>query len=101
MVYVRHTRKGRECWPLANILLAHICWSTNPSTGLRYEKEDLHRGPWAGDRFDVCLLSTLQEEMTKGVAKASEDGVDPEKTWVDVTQQVNDHMDEIWACEDE
>lgn len=95
MVYVRQS--GIKPTPLIIALILHIGWSSDPSTRMEYEKEDLHRGPWAGDSFDVCFLSTHQQEVAKGNTRTTHDGV--ETAWVDVTRQVADHLTEIWECD--
>ena len=52
---------------LGNALYSQICWSSDPSTSMSCP--DLHRGDWAGDRFELCSLATH-------LAKVEEDGSD-------------------------
>ncbi|KAI0796132.1 hypothetical protein C8Q75DRAFT_745325 [Abortiporus biennis] len=41
-----------------DILASNICWSSDPSSAMRY---DVTRGKWAGDRFALRPLSQLHE----------------------------------------
>ena len=72
---------------LGSVLVAHICWSTNPNTATPYE--DLHRGIWAGDRFDIVPLKDfdLHAEETGGPG------------WEDVTASVASTMVDIWEAD--
>lgn len=97
MLYIRQS--GITPTPLINALITRICWSTDPSLGMDYEKVDISRGPWAGDAFDVRLLSTHEEEVKKGKANLKTAREGAEKTWTDVTKEVADHLAEIWECE--
>ena len=47
---------------LGHILLSQICWSSDDTTGLSY-RGDLHRGPWAGDRFEVTSMDKLDSNI--------------------------------------
>lgn len=97
MLYIRQA--GIAPTPLINALITRICWSSDPSVAMRYEKEDLPRGPWAGDAFDVRLLSTHEAEVKKGKANLTTAREGEERTWTDVTKEVADHLAVIWECE--
>jgi hypothetical protein len=38
---------------LGDVLFSRLGWSSNPSISISMGLLQLHRGPWAGDRFDV------------------------------------------------
>ena len=59
---------------LSRVLLSRICWSSDPSCSMHEGPLQLHRGPWAGDRFDVRVLDDVIESMKD------------EGKWVDVTR---------------
>ena len=67
---------------LGSVLVAHICWSTDPSTATPYN--GLHRGIWAGDRFDIVPLKDFD---------AGGPG------WEDVTASVASTMVDIWEAD--
>jgi hypothetical protein len=43
---------------LHQALLCRVCWSSDGSTSMR-TSVDLHRGAWAGDRFEIMTMSSL------------------------------------------
>ncbi len=53
---------------IGNILLTNICWSDSSSCAMMV---DLSQGGWAGDRFDVVPLSSVEDD---------------EEEWEDVTE---------------
>lgn len=67
---------------LGHALLSRICWSSDPSISMSYDK-DLHRGPWAGDRVAVTALDRLKF------------GIE----WKDVSKEVVDVLCDIWESE--
>ncbi|KZP16694.1 hypothetical protein FIBSPDRAFT_934453 [Athelia psychrophila] len=86
---------------LGEVLLARISWSSDPSVSmfyndLFYEKnkaeedrtkhEGIHRGVWAGDRFDIIPIDEM--EHLDGFAE-----------WKDVSDEVDKEIDEIWTCQ--
>lgn len=56
---------------LGYALLSQICWSSDPSTSMRYDS-GLCRGRWAGDRFEVTSMDKL----------------DPQIAWKDISKRV-------------
>jgi hypothetical protein len=60
------------------VVLSRICWSSEPDT--RIDCEGVHRGVWAGHRFDITIADKLEKE--------NEDG-----QWKDVTVDV---LMELW-----
>jgi hypothetical protein len=75
----------KEHGDLGRVLVAHICWSTDPSISMTYDG-GIHRGEWAGDRFDIVLPQNfdLDAESTDG------------PVWKDVTATVASTMKDIW-----
>ncbi|KAJ3479310.1 hypothetical protein NLI96_g9151 [Meripilus lineatus] len=62
------------------ILRSHICWSSHP--GVEFElsyKEELHRGAWAVDRFEITTRDKF--EAIKPIPGGVQDN------WKDVTEQ--------------
>ncbi|KZO92443.1 hypothetical protein CALVIDRAFT_487445 [Calocera viscosa TUFC12733] len=47
---------------LGDALVCRICWSSDPSCAMWEPPEDLTRGPWAGDRFDVITQDEFGEK---------------------------------------
>jgi hypothetical protein len=70
---------------LGQVVLSRICWSTDDSCAMRYE-EDIHRGVWAGNRFDITTIDQFKL-------------VDGEQEWKDVSDEVAKEMTEIWVSE--
>jgi hypothetical protein len=52
---------------LGRLLIAHTCWSTDPSISMHYNGL-IHRGVWAGDQFDIVQLQNFHHdtEATEG-----------------------------------
>ncbi len=81
-------RKKYKDVPLADFghaLLSRICWPSDSTIAMSYEG-DLHRGPWAGDRFEVTTIDKIQGaewkdvslevvEVLRGIWKSEEEGV--------------------------
>ncbi|KZP16693.1 hypothetical protein FIBSPDRAFT_865664 [Athelia psychrophila] len=83
------------------VLFARISWSSDPSVNMSYndqfiEKNDteedrtkhkgIHRGVWAGDRFDIIPVNEMK--LLDGFAE-----------WKDVSDEVAKEIDGIWTCE--
>jgi hypothetical protein len=75
---------------LGEVLLSRICWSSDSSTSMSWD--GIHRGIWAGHKFDITLMDALEGEVGwKDVSKSayeeikgilmSEYGEDWEKEW--------------------
>jgi hypothetical protein len=73
---------------LGHIVMSRICWSSDSSVAMSY-KGDIHRGVWAGDRFDITSADALDEKDENGQAVE----------WTDVTDEVLKEMFEIWWCQ--
>ncbi|KAJ7776763.1 hypothetical protein DFH07DRAFT_876915 [Mycena maculata] len=69
------------------IVLSRICLSTDPSASMSYDG-DIHRGVWAGDRFDLVSSET---EWLEGLGEDS--------GWTDVSDKVLEEVEEIWKSE--
>ncbi|KAJ7152106.1 hypothetical protein C8R46DRAFT_1357695 [Mycena filopes] len=72
-----------EALGFGEVLLTRICLSSVPAAGIRYQGE-LHRGAWAGDRFDVVSEDEL---------------MDPDVAWCDVSKEVLKEVEEIWKAQ--
>lgn len=74
---------------LGEVLLARISWSptedNSGDTSMSYSG-GIHRGVWAGHRFDIITL----EEM---------EGLDEAAEWKDVSEDVAREIDAIWTSE--
>ncbi|KAL1746819.1 hypothetical protein HDZ31DRAFT_33386 [Schizophyllum fasciatum] len=84
--------KKYECYGsmacLGSAALVRICWSSSSSTNTPY-RGPLHRGVWAGDRFDI-----VSEEMFE-----HERGDDQPQPWADVSKEVLAEFKAIWVAE--
>ncbi|KAI0690322.1 hypothetical protein BC835DRAFT_1417896 [Cytidiella melzeri] len=91
--YVRQTsieainknKKMDVTYDLGHALLSRICWSSDDSISMPYKNPSnpLHRGSWAGDRFEVTTLDKLR----------------PDIAWRDVSEEVADTLREIYRCD--
>jgi len=73
---------------LGHVLISRICWSSDPSTTLSY-KGPIHRGVWAGDRFDITSAAALEEKDENGQPVL----------WTDVSEEVLAELRCIWSSE--
>ncbi|EIW75258.1 hypothetical protein CONPUDRAFT_169643 [Coniophora puteana RWD-64-598 SS2] len=53
---------GNEPFSLGEALVGRICWSSDPSCAMPEHCEDITRGPWAGDAFDITSMEIFQKE---------------------------------------
>lgn len=68
-----------------SIVIARICWSSSPRTGILHGyKGGVHRGVWAGHRFDITTVEKLEE--------------DGKEQWKDVSEEVMKEVEVIWKC---
>ncbi|KAJ7162920.1 hypothetical protein C8R46DRAFT_1352757 [Mycena filopes] len=87
----KHADSGRELRRklahvgLGEILMTRICLSSDPSASLVWDGA-IHRGVWAGDRFDTVD----EEEFLRG---------DIDGAWTDVSGEVLGDLEAIWAAE--
>ncbi|KAI9869293.1 MAG: hypothetical protein M1813_000081 [Trichoglossum hirsutum] len=68
----------------SEVILSRVCWSSDPSISMKYGG-GIHRGVWAGDRFDITTLA--RHEQNKGEGK-----------WEDVSEEVAKEIKAIWDC---
>ena len=73
---------------LGHVILSRISWSSDSSVSMSYDG-DIHRGVWAGDRFDITSADALDEKDENGQAVE----------WTDVTDEVLEEMFKIWLSE--
>jgi hypothetical protein len=77
------------------VLKCQIGFSDDPSISMRITgPADLHRGPWAGHRFDIISLDSFEAERKKS------EGND-DKEWKDVTLEIRKKVKRIWDGEPE
>ncbi|KAH0551563.1 hypothetical protein GP486_007218 [Trichoglossum hirsutum] len=67
------------------VILSRICWSSDPSVSTPY-KGGIHRGVWAGHRFDITTLARHEQGQGK-------------ELWVDVSEEVAEEIEAIWEAE--
>jgi hypothetical protein len=67
-----------------HVILSRIHWSMSSDVGIVNYTGDIHRGVWAGHRFDITTIGRHQEEM-KGVE------------WEDVGEEISTELATIWA----
>ena len=65
-----------------HVVLSRICWSTSDNTSMSYDG-DIHRGIWAGHRFDITTLAR-HKDNSKG------------NEWKDVSEEVMEEISKIW-----
>ncbi|KAI0058872.1 hypothetical protein BV25DRAFT_1918979 [Artomyces pyxidatus] len=69
----------------AHVLLSRISWSSRSSTAMSY-KGKLHRGVWAGDRFEILTMDRLDRHREKD-------------EWADISAEVVKELRAIWKSE--
>lgn len=70
---------------LGAVILSRISWSFSNSTAMRYEG-NITRGVWAGDRFDIRTIDSI-ETACNG------------EHWKDVSEEVAQEIFAIWESE--
>ncbi|KZV84190.1 hypothetical protein EXIGLDRAFT_842415 [Exidia glandulosa HHB12029] len=73
-------------WDIGDILALRICWSSDSSAALSYDR-GITRGQWAGHRFDIVSKDALPHDADGNVL--------PE--WTDVSDEI---MDDAWHLYD-
>ncbi|QPG95498.1 hypothetical protein C2857_000970 [Epichloe festucae Fl1] len=68
------------------VVLSRISWSSDPSVSLQDPTGRIHRGVWAGHRFDITTM-TRHEKLTAG------------QNWTDVTEELVEEVTAIWAAD--
>ncbi|KAG5959227.1 hypothetical protein E4U57_000837 [Claviceps arundinis] len=69
-----------------SVVLSRISWSSDNSTALNDPTGRIHRGLWAGHRFDITTM-TRHEKLTAG------------QNWTDVTEEVVEEVTAIWSAD--
>ena len=77
-------------WGFGRAVLSRICWSTDGSVSMIC-KGDIHRGVWAGDRFDVVEL----DDFGASIGEIESSG------WKDVTSEVREELITLWRSNNE
>ncbi|KAG6191473.1 hypothetical protein E4U36_008135 [Claviceps purpurea] len=68
------------------VVLSRISWSSDPSVSLKDPTGRIHRGLWAGHRFDITTM-TRHEKLTAG------------QNWTDVTEELVEEVTAIWSAD--
>ena len=75
---------------LADAIMPRVCWASDGSTSLNYEGPlQVHRGVWAGNRFDI-----VPEDLFLAECKNSD------QPWTDVSAEVVAEVEAIWVAEE-
>lgn len=69
------------------VILSRTCWSTDPSVDIRC-KGAIHRGAWAGHRFDITTLSRHMQEVQEA----------KDEQWKDCSEEVVKEVVDIWKA---
>ncbi|KAK7688651.1 hypothetical protein QCA50_008189 [Cerrena zonata] len=72
---------------LGQVLIAHIAWSDDPSVAMMIGYEpgsDIHRGRWAGDRFEITTTDRVKNLVEE---------------WKDISDEAAKRMETIWEAE--
>lgn len=68
---------------LGEVIVAHICWSSDDSISMANPDGDIHRGRWAGNRFEITTTDKVKN-------------LDEE--WKNVSDEVAKKMQTIWEA---
>jgi hypothetical protein len=66
------------------VVLSRICWSSDPSVNMAYNG-NIHRGVWAGHRFDITTRARHEQDV--------------KEEWKDVSEEVAREIASIWESE--
>ncbi|KAG6051217.1 hypothetical protein E4U17_006261 [Claviceps sp. LM77 group G4] len=67
------------------VVLSRISWSSDSNVALHDPTGRIHRGLWAGHRFDITTM-TRHEKLTAG------------QNWTDVTEELVEEVTAIWSA---
>ncbi|KAJ9311069.1 hypothetical protein DTO271D3_8658 [Paecilomyces variotii] len=67
------------------LVVSRICWTSDPSVSMKNTTR-IHRGIWAGYRFDITTLARHEADMKND-------------TWKDVSEKLKKELDTIWYGE--
>ncbi|EIW75285.1 hypothetical protein CONPUDRAFT_169657 [Coniophora puteana RWD-64-598 SS2] len=75
-----------KSYTLGDALVSRICWSTDPSCSMSAHCDDITRGPWAGDAFDITSMEDFQKEENF-------------YQWADAAEEVCEALRQCWDDE--
>ena len=81
-----------KCSFFGRVLLARICWSTDPSSAMKY---DMCNGKWAGDRIDCVELQNL-ESVLGGQLDNHDGNQEEQRPWKDITSEAYSLLHDIY-----
>ena len=85
---------------LGDVILFKTSWASKPPVGIQVNiGAPVHRGAWAGHRFEIVQLEHHEREMIAEMTAGTSTGSSAEKTWTDVTTEVIDELEEMWEFE--
>ncbi|EKM50168.1 uncharacterized protein PHACADRAFT_153590 [Phanerochaete carnosa HHB-10118-sp] len=70
---------------ISHLLLAHICWSTEPVSQMKDATCSVTRSPWVGSRFEITTMDKLR----------------PDIEWKDVTEAAMERLTDLWEGTDQ
>lgn len=76
-----------------DVVLVRICWSSYNQIHMQDDTDKIHRGVWAGDRFDIVHAGVFERERD---AEAMQ-GLPP---WLDVSDEVLAEVETAWVSND-
>lgn len=68
------------------VVWSRVCWSTETDCSMDYT-DNVHRGLWAGHRFDITTLDRHKQGSLEGTE------------WKDVSEEVANEIERIWRKE--
>ncbi|KAL1696472.1 hypothetical protein GGG16DRAFT_120752 [Schizophyllum commune] len=75
---------------LADAIMPRVCWASDGCMSINYEGPlQVHRGVWAGNRFDI-----VPEDLFLAECKSSD------QPWTDVSAEVIAEVEAIWVAEE-
>ncbi|KAK2875667.1 hypothetical protein FQN49_001525 [Arthroderma sp. PD_2] len=86
-----------------DVILIRATWSTKAPTGIQIDKRmPIHRGVWAGHRFEVIPMEEHRREMiadSKNNRSQRQIGGPVKKVWKNVTNRVRNEVSRMWSRE--
>ncbi|EFR00520.1 hypothetical protein MGYG_03524 [Nannizzia gypsea CBS 118893] len=95
--YVHDPGKGLG---FGDIILLRTSWASKPPAGLQINDEaPIHRGIWAGHRFELVQWKNHDREIVAETKSRMIRGSPAGKPWIDVSDDVIGELKELWEFE--
>jgi len=82
--------RGKALKPLGldfgEVVITHICWSSDPSCSMPNDGDGITRGIWAGHRFDIVTPDMVDMK----------DGASAKIEWRDVSEEVVEKLRKVF-----